>query len=282
MCKKKGKEQCATRRQTANSLNPVTKRSPAAPHCRATLSHTVRQSRIGAKRNAEKKNRNVNGNGWGRGVATPPTGRGRRRRRLEPKGQPPAAPATAGPPAGGDNNTGRSRGSEGGSGAALMGSTPQSHREAAPMGSLTQTHRESTPMGECPTEPQQVNTATEGLAGRQASQGGPSRRRATRPSLRRQGTVLIWFGLFCVGGGGGEWSRQHLPQLSDPTHGCATVTLWTTASETDSHGASQRDLYSLPEAGTYYTRYRDLRCQTLGAYGTSRWGLWTEPDTLTQ
>ena len=98
----KGKEQCATRRQTANSLNPVTKRSPAAPHCRATLSHTVRQSRIGAKRNAEakKKNRNGNGDGWGRGVATPPTGRGRRRRRLEPRGQPPAAPATAGPPAG--------------------------------------------------------------------------------------------------------------------------------------------------------------------------------------
>ena len=60
----KGKEQCATRQQTANSLNPVTKRSPAAPHCRATLSHTVRQSRIGAKSKAEK-NRNGNGNSWG-------------------------------------------------------------------------------------------------------------------------------------------------------------------------------------------------------------------------
>ena len=89
------------RHQTANKRNHVTKRGPATPHCRATLSHTVRQSRIGAKSKTKKKrNRNGNGNGWGRGVATPPTGRGRRRRRLEPKGQPPAAPATAGPPAG--------------------------------------------------------------------------------------------------------------------------------------------------------------------------------------
>ena len=72
----KGKEQCATRQRTANSLNPVTKRSPAAPHCRATLSHTVPQSRIGAKSKAEKKKR--------------------KRKRLGPGGSPLPQPAEAG------------------------------------------------------------------------------------------------------------------------------------------------------------------------------------------
>ena len=33
----------------------MTKRSPAAPHCRATLSHTVRESHIGAKSKTEKE-----------------------------------------------------------------------------------------------------------------------------------------------------------------------------------------------------------------------------------
>ena len=33
----------------------MTKRGPATPHCRATLSHTVRQSRIGARSKTEKK-----------------------------------------------------------------------------------------------------------------------------------------------------------------------------------------------------------------------------------
>ena len=46
----------------------MTKRSPAAPHCRATLSHTIRQSRIGAKKNTQEKGtKNGNRNSWGRG-----------------------------------------------------------------------------------------------------------------------------------------------------------------------------------------------------------------------
>ena len=69
------------------------------PRTAELRSATRFDSPASVQRKLEKKKRKRKQ--LGPGGATPPTGRGRRRRRLEPKGPAsPAAPATAGPPAG--------------------------------------------------------------------------------------------------------------------------------------------------------------------------------------
>ena len=80
------------RHQTANKRNHVTKRGPATPHCRATLSHTVRQSRIGAKSKTEKRKK-------------------RKRKRLGPGGRhSPNRPRPASPKAGAQGPASRGAG----------------------------------------------------------------------------------------------------------------------------------------------------------------------------